>query len=193
MSESPDMRDVALSMVRTIEPLDALEVEHQQAVIDWISSGAEVFRTAKPATPPKHLVSYCVLVDSERRRVFLVDHRDAQLWLPTGGHVEPEEHPARAASREMNEELAIEPDFLPAIGPRPLLVTQTETVGVSKSHTDVSLWFAFEGSEGDALTPDEGEFADARWWNFDGIVHGPETRFDPHLPRFVEKLRRLLA
>lgn len=26
-------------------------------------------------------------------QVLLVDHKNAQLWLPTGGHVEPGEHP----------------------------------------------------------------------------------------------------
>ncbi|HET6833936.1 MAG TPA: hypothetical protein VFH30_08700 [Acidimicrobiales bacterium] len=54
-------------------------------------SGAPIWRTAKPATPPKHLVAYFVLVDSAAHSCLLVDHRLADLWLPTGGHVEPGE------------------------------------------------------------------------------------------------------
>lgn len=188
-----EVRAVARSMVAEIEPLDDLEAEHQRAVVDWIGSDADIYRIAKPDVPRKHLVSYCVLVDTDLRQLLLVDHRDARRWLPTGGHVEPDEHPARAAQREIDEELGIQPGFHPAIGPSPLLVTQTETGGSSKPHTDVSLWFVFDGSKsGDELAPDAGEFVDARWWGFEEIGHRPATRFDPHLPRFVEKLRRRL-
>jgi hypothetical protein len=62
------------------------------------------------------------------------------------------------------------------------------TQGVSAGHTDVGLWYAFEGSENDELQPDPGEFAEVRWWPIDTVRHGAQTRFDPNLPRFVEKL-----
>ena len=39
--------------------------------------------------------------------VLLVNHINAGLWLPPGGHVEPDEHPAQTASREALEELGI--------------------------------------------------------------------------------------
>ena len=68
------------------------------------------------------------------------------------------------------------------------MVTVTQTVGVSASHVDVSLWFAFAGATDQSLTPDDDEFVDTQWWTFGEVVHGPGTRFDPHLPRFVEKL-----
>lgn len=164
---------------------------HRADTLQWIDSGAEIFRTQKPATPPKHLVSYCVLVDSDTRSVFLVDHRDAQRWLPTGGHVDPGEHPAEAARREISEELGVRPGFHRSIGDLPLMVTVTSTAGRSIGHTDVSLWFVFEGSTADVLSPDTGEFVDARWWRLAEVEHGPSTRFDPHLPRFVDKLGRL--
>ena len=63
--------------VDRIDPLDELEDAHKADVLTWITSGNPIYRTAKPATPPKHLVSYCVLVDPQRRSVLLVDHRDA--------------------------------------------------------------------------------------------------------------------
>lgn len=182
------VRELVRSMVSGITPADPLEAAHREDVLEWIDSRCEIFRLAKPATPPKHLVSYCVLVDTDRRAVLLVDHRDAQRWLPTGGHVDPGENPVAAASREIREELSIEPSFHPATGPRPLMVTVTDTAGLSESHTDVSLWFAFDGSGERSISPDEGEFIEARWWSFDDIKHGPGTRFDPHLPRFITKL-----
>ncbi|MGV9748387.1 NUDIX domain-containing protein [Rhodococcus zopfii] len=40
-----------------------------------------------------------------------MDHIGAGLWLPTGGHVEPGEHPLDTAIRETREELGIDADF----------------------------------------------------------------------------------
>lgn len=182
------MRLAVRSIVEAIAPFGPEEEAHRRDVLAWVDSGADLFRVAKPASPPKHLVSYCVLVDTIARQALLVDHRDAQLWLPTGGHVDVEEHPADAAQREIHEELGIQPEFHAALGATPLMVTVTETVGLSESHTDVSLWFAFSGRRSAELTPDAGEFVDTRWWDFDDIEHGPDTRFDPYLPRFVRKL-----
>lgn len=182
------MRQVVRSVVEAIRPFDPQEEAHRSDALSWIDSGVDICRVAKPASPPKHLVSYCVLVDAIARQALLVDHRDAQLWLPTGGHVDVGEHPADAARREMHEELGIEPDFHAAVGATPLMVTVTDTVGRSETHTDVSLWFAFSGRRATELAPDPGEFVDTRWWDFDDIDHAPGTRFDPHLPRFVRKL-----
>jgi 8-oxo-dGTP diphosphatase len=183
------VRGVVRSLVEQIVPWDFEEAEHRLDVLGWIDAGNEIFRTVKPATPPKHLVSYCVLVDTDRGHVLLVDHRDAGRWLPTGGHVEPDEHPAAAASREITEELQVVARFHPAVGARPLLVTVTQTAGRSESHTDVSLWFVFEGSLDKAIVPDETEFVGARWWPFEDVKHGAGAHFEPHLPRFIDKLR----
>ncbi len=187
------MRRTVRALIAEIDPLDAIEAEHRADALAWIDSDVEVFRLAKPATPPKHLVSYCLLVDCDTEQILLVDHRDAQRWLPTGGHIEPGEHPAAAAGRELTEELGIEPNFLPGLGRAPLFITVTETAGLSERHTDVSLWFVFEGSVDQTLSPDEREFAGVRWWPFDRIGQEADTAFDPHLARFVQKLRRRLA
>lgn len=141
-------------VVARIRPLDDVEQEHRADTLAWIASGSPIYRTAKPATPPKHLVAYCVLTDLERRSLLLVDHRDAGLWLATGGRVDVDEDPAEAAKRELREEFAVSPPFLRGIEERPLLVTRTLTAGVSAGHTDVSLWYVFEVSEDDELQPD---------------------------------------
>ena len=185
------MRDVIASLVRGIEPWDTREGDDRDDVLEWIASGEEIFRIEKPATPSKHLVSYCVLVDTDTSLVFLVDHRDAQRWLPTGGHVEVGEHPPDAASREILEELGIAPPFHPLVGSRPLLVTVSRTGGRSAPHTDVSLWFVFAGSSDDDIVPDDGEFAGTRWWPMVDVIEGDGSRFDPNLPRFLAKLTAL--
>jgi hypothetical protein len=89
--------------IASIKPLDPLEVAHQADALAWVDSGAELTRLIKPATPPKHLVSYFAVANAAS--ILLVDHKNAQLWLPTGGHVEPGEHPRETVSRELAEEL----------------------------------------------------------------------------------------
>lgn len=182
-----EVRDLLAELV----PHDGVEADHRDDALAWIDSGAPIFRVAKPATPPKHLVSYCLLVDSEAGAVLLVDHRDAQRWLPTGGHVDIGEHPAITARRELAEELGIEPPFHPATGSAPLFVTVTETAGRSTRHTDVSLWFVFAGRTTDAIHPDPREFAGTRWWPIDQVGLDPEVPVEPHLARALAKLEHL--
>lgn len=173
------MRNAIREEVASIEPFDALERAHCEDVLSWIDSGADLCRTRKPATPPKHLVSYFVLLDCDH--VLLVDHRNAQLWLPSGGHVEPAEHPRATVVRELREELGLEPSCEVAA---PLMLTVSETVGVTAGHTDVSLWYVVETDRRAALEFDREEFHCVRWFHFS---EAPVSRSDPHLKRFLEK------
>lgn len=90
-------------VVGGIHPLDERERRDQAETLAWIASGAPLCRTAKPATPPEHLVSYAVVVDPAAGQALLVDHRLSGLWLPAGGHVDPGEHPAATARRELTD------------------------------------------------------------------------------------------
>ena len=128
------MRDQILEELRTIIPHDQVERDHLDDAVSWVRSGVELFRLVKPDTPPKHLVSYFALVDNGH--ILLVDHRNAQLWLPAGGHVEPGEHPRATVERELQEELGVTLDA--PVG-APLMVTCTRTVGFTAGHVDVSL------------------------------------------------------
>jgi 8-oxo-dGTP diphosphatase len=175
------MRAAIRAEISAILPFDALEREHRADALAWVDSGAQLCRTAKPATPAKHLVSYFVLVDVGH--ILLVDHRDAGLWLPSGGHVEPGEHPRTTVERELEEELGVVSPH--AVG-APLMVTRTVTVGVSAGHTDVSLWYVIRRNRRDALDIDEREFDSARWFELSDI---PRERSEPNLGRFVAKLR----
>jgi 8-oxo-dGTP diphosphatase len=177
------MRDKIVKAVAAIEPVDQLEREHRDSTIEWIRSGAPIFRTQKPDVPPKHLVSYFALVDEQRRKVLLVDHKLAGLWLPSGGHVEPGEDPRATVIRELAEELNLAAEF---IYPDPLFITVTRTVGGDGGHTDVSLWYLLRGDISRAIEFDRGEFHGVRWFGFDEI---PFERSDPHMRRFVAKVR----
>ena len=175
---------VVHDLVAGLEPADDLEAEHRALVLDWLRGTDDVFRRVKPAEPPQHLVSYVVPVDASDGRVLLVDHINAGLWLPPGGHVEVDEHPAETAAREAEEELGLplRPSEVP------LFLTVTRTVGIDSGHTDVSLWFVLDLRSDESLTPDRGEFHRVRWWSPAELRAADPARFDPHLFRFLDKL-----
>jgi ADP-ribose pyrophosphatase YjhB (NUDIX family) len=181
--------DVVHELVSAIVPLDELEAEHRHSTLRWLKSTDDVFRRVKPVTPPRHLVAYTAVLDEADHSSLLVDHINAGRWLPPGGHVEPDEHPATTADREAREELGIEPVFL-ADPPRPSFVTVTETVGIDAGHTDVSLWFVLAGTRGMPITADPAEFTAARWWSHRDVLDGDPRLFDPHYQRFVTKISR---
>jgi 8-oxo-dGTP diphosphatase len=172
-----------------IEPCDDAERTDRADALAWVRSGAGIWRTAKPATPPEHLVSYFLLVDPDRAQCLLVHHRNAGMWLPTGGHVEPYEDPAATVRRECREELGVEA-LLEAtpLTSNPLFVTRRTTVGVDAGHVDVSLWYVCRADATAPLTPDPAEFHEVRWWGLDEAASAEPGTTDPNLPRFVAKL-----
>ena len=174
------------TLISSIVPYDTLEQEHIADTLAWIHSGAPIFRIHKPDVPNKHLVSYFVVFDEARKKILLVDHIKAQLWLPAGGHVEVDEAPKETARRECIEELGIEAEFWTDA---PIFLTSTLTAGMTGRHTDVSLWYVLKGDSDAAYAFDQQEFKDICWFGFDDI---PYEKSDPHLKRFVEKLTRTL-
>jgi 8-oxo-dGTP pyrophosphatase MutT (NUDIX family) len=174
------MRKQIRNEFSSIHPFDTVERNDIAACLTWIDSGVELCRLARPATPPMHLISYFAVIDDDH--VLLVDHRNAQLWLPAGGHVEPGEHPRVTVARELEEEFGFAAPH--AIG-APMFVTVTETVGLTAGHTDVSLWYVVHASRQQTIRFDEREFHGVRWFRFDEV---PFERADPQLKRFLNKL-----
>jgi len=174
------MRTEIRKEVESITPLDDIERATKSNVLSWIDSGVDVCRIEKPNTPPKHLVSYFAVIDGEH--ILLVDHINAELWLPTGGHVEPGEHPRTAALREAKEELSIDGEFL---HDNTVFLTITETVGKTAGHTDVSLWYTLRGNRTEDISFDVSEFWAVSWFHKDDV---PLERSDIHMERFLRKL-----
>ncbi len=170
------------NIISNIIPHDALEQEHISNTLSWIESGEPIFRIQKPNVPNKHLVSYFVLFDEKTKKVLLVDHVKAQLWLPSGGHVEVDEDPKETVRRECVEELGVQAVFL---SDEPIFLTSTITVGLTAGHTDVSLWYVLKGDSNSVYEFDKNEFNAVRWFGFDEV---PYAKSDPHMRRFISKL-----
>ena len=181
------MRNQIYNLIKQISPIDNLERDHIQNVLDWIDSGVDIFRIKKHKTPPKHLVSYAVVIDIKNKKVLLTEHKKSGLWLPTGGHVEINEHPKITAERELKEELSTK---LSLITTAPLFLTVTETVGNPEYiHTDVSLWYLMNGDCKQTFNYAEEEFHSIKWFDFDKIPYG---KTDEHFERFMKKLKLFL-
>jgi len=170
-----------------LKPGDRIEAAHRAESLRWLDSTDDVFRRVKPATPARHLVSYVVPVDPADGSVLLVDHVNAGLWLPPGGHVEPDEHPVETARRELAEELGV---VGAGVAEQPAFVTVTRTIGIDAEHTDVSLWFVVVGRREQPLTIDRREFRAARWWSLAEVDAAHANAFDPHFARFLTKVMR---
>jgi 8-oxo-dGTP diphosphatase len=82
-----DLRALVSDLVSGVTLFDAREAADQADILDWVTSGQQLFRTAPPATPPKHLVVYFIPVDRASGCLLLGDHRKSGPWLPPGGHV----------------------------------------------------------------------------------------------------------
>ena len=176
-------------LVSGLEPADDLGREHRQDALSWLARTDDIFRRVKPLTPSPHLVSFFLLADRPAGSVLLCDHRLSGLWLPTGGHVEPGEHPLGTVRREAVEELGVaaEPDA--AFGDKPFFLTITETAGPPATrHVDVCLWFALAGRVGQPLRPDQREFAQVQWWTAADLRQVHPGRLEPHLLRALDTL-----
>jgi 8-oxo-dGTP diphosphatase len=180
------IRTTIANLIVELTALDDLETQHKQETLSWINSSDEIFRISKPNIPDKHLVSYFCLIDQELQEILLVDHKNAKLWLPSGGHVEINEHPKDTVKRECIEELGVEADFL---NDDPIFITSTITNGHQFNHTDVSLWYVLKGSRNNIYEFDKNEFHTIKWFKFDSI---PYTKSDPHMSRFITKLKKIL-
>jgi 8-oxo-dGTP diphosphatase len=116
-----------------------------------------------------------------RDRSALLRHRDF-LLLWSGQTVS-----------EVGSQVTVLADFSLA-GARPVFLTVTRTVGQDyrQRHTDVSLWYVISGSPELRVVLDPREFTGGRWWTAAEIQSASPDLFDPHLGRFVAKVRSRL-
>lgn len=177
----------AHQIISSLKPFDQTEKLHIELSLKWIEQAPEIFRIEKPATPSMHLVSYFTLLDFKTNNILLVDHKKANLWLPPGGHVEPQEHPKITVQREAKEELDIEANFFLQ---DPLFLTVSTIPEDTLPHTDVSLWYILRGNQDHVYNFDKREFHQIRWFPIQDI---PWEKSDPHLQRFIQKLSQTIS
>ena len=193
MPQSPEtIREIIRTHIAEVAPFDQVERDHIADALAWIDAGSPLFRIERPDKPPKHLVAYFVVIDPDHRSVLLADHVNAQLWLPSGGHVELNESPLQTVRRESREELGRDAMFLHGFE-KPLFVTVNSTGGLTPGHLDVSMWYVLRGSVHDHVHFDRREFNDVAWFTFGEILNSDPVIFDRNMHRFTRKLIDWLA
>ena len=110
-------------------------------------------------------------------RVLLHRHRRLGMWLPPGGHIEPNELPDEAAVREVEEETGVLAELvgekgLPISYPRQLVVPagiQLEDIPPGHQHIDL-VYFARPAPGREGITPDQAEKDMVGWYHPDELA-----------------------
>ena len=109
-------------------------------------------------------------------RVLLHRHKKLGLWLPPGGHIEPNELPDEAAVREVEEETGVQVELvgeraLPIDYPRQLVLpagVQLEDIEPGHQHIDL-VYFARPISGREAIDPECAQRDLAGWYHPDEL------------------------
>ena len=115
-----------------------------------------------------------------RAQLLLHEHPKLRLWLPPGGHVEPNELPDDAAVREVLEEAGINVQLvgetaIDAPGPRQLLRprgVQLESIAPGHEHVDLIYWARPLTGYAGALTSETTPFG---WYGRAALARLPLT------------------
>lgn len=186
------IRQQISQLISDIAPFDEAEKQTMDDALNWIASGAQIFRIQKPAIPPKHLVVYSLLVDPLQQKIILFDHKLSGLLLPCGGHIDQDELPYLAAKRELKEELNMDLPMLQTDFQVPFFISQMLTVGSVTPHTDVSLWYLFRTDANSPIDQNAAdfkkEFNGYQWYGFDQILAMDNQLFCHGFKTAVRKL-----
>ncbi|MGH3305926.1 MAG: hypothetical protein ACRDOK_30560, partial [Streptosporangiaceae bacterium] len=64
-----ESRSLIHDLVAAVSPLDDKEASDQSHILEWVASGAPLFRVQRPSTPRKHLAVYFALLDDASRSI----------------------------------------------------------------------------------------------------------------------------
>lgn len=152
-------------------------------------------------TAERHLTATGFVV--HEGRILLHWHRKNRLWLPFGGHIEPNEDPVQTVLREIEEECGLTAELLspaktfgirnlPVVAPPVIILIEPTTDGVTEhEHIDL-IYFCRPSGDIEALSghPD----ATIRWVGRQELERNePVTPLPGHPPAPVPDDVRLLA
>lgn len=114
-------------------------------------------------------------------KVLLVNHRKLRMWLPFGGHIEPNEDPVEALHREALEETGFEIEIVaerPEIDQRGIHVLPApETIlleDIGPGHVHIDLIY-FVRPVGGAQRLATAEHSEMRWFDRQALAHSSIT------------------
>jgi ADP-ribose pyrophosphatase YjhB (NUDIX family) len=121
----------------------------------------------------KHFTATTFVVN--KGRVLLHMHKKLGVWLPVGGHIEPNELPQEAALREIREEAGLaavlnSPDKDLALGDAQQLIRPMHIIleDIAPGHQHIDMIY-YATAESDDLNPEDGETADLGWFSVEEV------------------------
>ncbi len=108
---------------------------------------------------PTHVTGSAIVVDPDAR-VLLHRHKRLRRWMQPGGHLDPGEHPAVAARREIVEETGVDTTH-PGSGPTLVHVDVHEG---PRGHVHLDLRYLLLAGRGVTPLPGPGESPDVAWF-----------------------------
>jgi ADP-ribose pyrophosphatase YjhB (NUDIX family) len=129
------------------------------------------------------LPSITVLVENDHGEILVVRNTGIDVWSTLGGMVEPQEHPATAAVREVKEEVGLDVELtelvMAAGGPE--CVVEYPNGDLVSYVTTVYRARPVPGQDPAAATADQVELQDVRWVAPDGFDSIEFDRFANYL------------
>ena len=125
-------------------------------------------------------------------------HKKHSMWLPVGGHVDPNESPCEAAIREAKEESGLDVELyrhIPSVAPehkqvRMLIAPsyiQNEVIAPDHEHVDCIFYARASTFE---LNPLEGEVTNIGWYS---LEETEAMDLEPDVREYVREVLALLA
>lgn len=124
------------------------------------------YKLTRDEGEPKHFCCYFFPYDLQAKKVFIVHHKKAQLWLAPGGHMDSKERPIEALNREVREELGVSNVASEAVRPFLLTITPINNPRQPKCQEHLDIWYSVP-TDGSNFNIDPSEFLETRWVTID--------------------------
>lgn len=134
-----------------------------------------------------HFSTFFLPYDGKTKKVFIIHHRKADLWLSPGGHIDKGEDLMTTLNREIDEELGIKNRITEGIKPFLLTITPINNSAQScKEHLDIWYQIPMTGKE---INVNPTEFHASRWVT---LSEAQELITDEPNLEALEKIEQLL-
>ncbi|MES2216346.1 MAG: NUDIX domain-containing protein [Patescibacteria group bacterium] len=133
-----------------------------------------------------HFCAYFIPYNPATKKVFIIHHKKAKLWLFPGGHIDKGESFLETLNREIHEELGVENAIKGPVKPFLIGITSIENAVQScKEHLDTCFSFKTDGSN---FNVDSKEFLDSRWTT---VSDARKLMIDPLCVEVLNKMEEL--
>lgn len=121
----------------------------------------------------RHFCASAYVVNPTNKKILLVKHRKFNKWVQPGGHIESDETPEEAATREVWEETGIKINLLGETFPResdyirPLGIQKNNSTIKGDTHIDII--YAAVPRDNTFINSDHKEVTNAGWFSRDEL------------------------